>query len=75
MIVSSEASQMIRETLIDMCRPFGTIESWRVRSADDDGLYRCSVKLQEAENREAIAEKLGAEWNGDELSVHIRLRQ
>ncbi len=75
MAVRSEASQMIRETLIEMFHPFATIESWQAESANEDGLYRCSVKLQEVDNGEEIAEKLGAEWNGDELSVEIRVRQ
>ncbi len=75
MLASAEASQIVREALMEMCRPFGTIESWQVESASDEGLYRCSVKLQEAGNYEEIAEKLGGEWNGDELSLEIRVRE
>ncbi len=75
MLTRSEPTQMIREALMEMCRPFGTIESWQVESSDEDGLYRCSVKLHEAANCEEMAAKLGAEWKGDELSVEIRVRQ
>ncbi len=76
MLETSESSQMIREALIDMCRPFGTIESWQVQDANE-GLYRCSVKLHDADpyDYEEIAQKLGAEWNGEELRVEIRVRK
>ncbi len=74
MLVRPEPSQVIVETLVEMFRPFGRIESWQVQCAND-GLYRCSVRLDAPEQHSAIAQAIGAELNDDQLSLEIRVRQ
>ena len=64
----------IRKALLEMCRPFGTIDHWKVESVND-GLYRCSVSLDEPEKHEEIAKVLGGELKEDEVSLEIRVRQ
>ena len=78
MPVRFDTSQMVREALVEMCRPFGSIKHWAVDWADqgvDEGLYRCSVSLDEPEKHEAIAKALGGELKEDEVSLEIRVRQ
>ncbi len=68
----------IREALVEMCRPFGSIKHWAVDWADEsinDGLYRCLVKLDEPSKHELVARTLGGELKEDEVCLEIRLRQ
>ena len=74
MFVRHDSSQMVRETLVEMCRPFGRIERWEVESTND-GLYRCFVKLDEPENHELVAETLGGEIQQEQVCLEIRVRQ
>lgn len=64
----------IRQTLIEMCRPFGGLEHWTIESAND-GLYRCIVRLGDPENHRLLAQTLGGTPRGEEVCLEIRLRE
>ena len=66
-------THQIQETLIEMCRPFGSIEQWTVES-DKDGLYRCVVRLDEPEKHRLVSEALGGEVQGQDVCLEIRVR-
>ena len=72
----NETSTMpeIRQTLLEMCRPFGGLNQWAVESAND-GLYRCIVRLDEPHNHALLAEKLGGINEGEDVCLEIRLRR
>ncbi len=70
-------TQMVGEALAEMCRPFGSIQHWAVDWSVDtvgDGLYRCSVRLDEPELHELVAQRLGGELKEHEVCLDIRIR-
>jgi hypothetical protein len=71
---SASTTAEIRKTLLEMCRPFGTIQHWTVEHADG-GLYRCCVRLEEPERHRLVAQMLGGELHDDEVHLRIRVRQ
>ncbi len=62
----------IREALIDMCRPFGSIEYCRIHYASD-GLCQCVLRLADADRQLLAASTLGAKLENGELHLDIRL--
>ncbi len=62
----------IRETLIDMCRAFGSIEYCRIHYGSD-GLCRCVLRLADSGQQGLAASTLGAALENDELHLEIRL--
>ncbi len=74
MPIGHAASTEIRNTLVEMCRPFGSIEHWAVEGAND-GLYRCVVRLDEPDKHGLVAQTLGGELQDDEVCLEIRVRQ
>jgi hypothetical protein len=64
----------LRKTLIEMCRPFGTMQHWEVESAND-GLYRCIVRLEEPRSHALFARTLGGHLCGQAVCLDIRLHR
>ena len=62
----------IRETLIDMCRPFGNIEYCRIHY-EGDGRCQCVLRLADAGRQGLAASTLGATLENEELHLEIRL--
>jgi hypothetical protein len=63
----------IRETLIEMCRPFGRIEHCALQS-NNDGLFRCAVRLVEPHKHGLLARTLGGTLRNGEVLLDIRVR-
>ena len=63
----------LRQTLTEMCRPFGLIQHWTVECANE-GLYRCLVRLDEPEKHALVAETLGGDLQDEEICLEIRVR-
>ncbi len=73
---SASFAARIRETLAEMCRPFGGIKHWAVDWAFQStnvGVYRCSVKLDEPAKHALAAKALGGELKEDEVCLEIRV--
>jgi hypothetical protein len=64
----------IRKTLLEMCRPFGTISHWEVASAND-GLYQCIVRLHQPSSHPLVAERLGGRLEDGDVRLEIRVRR
>ncbi len=66
------------EALAELCRPFGSITHWAVDwSLDtvDEGVYHCTVKLDDPAKHELVAKRLGGEVKEHAVCLDVRLRQ
>ncbi len=69
---------LLGEKLAELCRPFGSIDHWAVDwslGAVDEGVYRCTVKLNDPAQHRLVAERFGGEVKDHAVCLDVRLRQ
>ena len=64
----------VTTTLLEMCRPFGGIETCTVEHASNEGVFHCLVSLKEPRNHAPLADTLGEEFGDKGVRIQIRVR-